>query len=87
MTFTSDVTCCPPPMMGVGGPAPGAAAVVSLAKNGFGGDGGGDGCIPTTPSIIIDFTPVTLSPKAVVAISALFLAFGTACFKDHFDKF
>jgi hypothetical protein len=58
MTFTSDVTCCPPPMMGVGGPAPGAAAVVSLAKNGFGGDGGNDGCIPTTPSIIIDFTPV-----------------------------
>ena len=84
MTFTSDVTCCPPCNDGSRRTCFWSGGVVSLAKNGCGGDGGGYGGIPTAPSIIIDFTPVTLSPKAVVAISALFLAFGTACFKDHF---
>jgi hypothetical protein len=67
-------------MIGVGGAAEAAAPAVSFARNGCGGSGG----IPSTPSTIIDFIPLTFSPKAEAAISALLFAFTTACFRRSF---
>jgi|SRR5215216_1573685 hypothetical protein len=82
MTSTRDITSCSPAMIGVGGPAVGAAAVpaTSLENKGSGGDGGN----LLIGSILIDFTPITFSPKADAAISALLFAFATACFKRSF---
>src|SRR5215208_2652732 len=82
MISTCDVTSCSPVMIGVGGPAVGAAAVpaTSLENKGSGGDGRN----PLIGSILIDFTPITFSPKADAAISALLFAFATACFKRSF---
>jgi hypothetical protein len=73
-----DVICCSPAMIGVGGAAEAAASVASFARNGCRGG------IPSTPSIVIDFTPITFSPKAEAAISALLFAFATACSRGHF---
>jgi hypothetical protein len=67
-------------MNGVGGPASGTAPAASLEKSGCSANGE----TTSTPSILIDFTPITFNPRAEAAISALFFALATACLKDHF---
>ena len=67
-------------MIGVGGPASGAAPVASLEKIGCSANGE----TTSIPSILIDFTPITFNPRAEAAISALFFALATACFKRSF---
>src|SRR5918996_6464998 len=68
-------------MIGAGGPDSGAApAIDSLAIKGSGGNGGN----PLDGSISIDFTPITFSPKAEAAMSALPFASVTASFKRSF---